>query len=316
MDDNLQVFGIDISQATFQARRYGSDQGQSISNTLPAIAVWLKRLPAGTILGMEATGIHHRLLASMAYAAGLRVYVFNPHALKHYAKGIRQRGKTDAVDAAMIARYTQHELPNLRPWEPPTPATDQLSQLLQRRHRLVEAKKSLMQSLSGVATLKHQRNTLKGDMERMIKNVELLIRKEIAQAPAMQALLDRLCTIVGVGFVVGAQLVACLTRHEFKSVSSFIAFAGLDPKPDQSGIRNGRRHISKDGHRLLRHMLYNAGMAAAHSKLFKPLYACLLARGLASTEAILILGRKIGRIAYAICRSGESFDRNHHLKTA
>jgi len=134
--------------------------------------------------------------------------------------------------------------------------------------------------------------------------------------PALAQLHRRLCTIVGVGFVTAAQLVACLTRLRFARVDSFIAYTGLDPKPDDSGERRGRRVLSKNGPRLLRQLLYTSGMAAAHSKLFKPIYLALLARGLKTTEAIVILARKIARIAFALYRSEDSFDAQRHLRAA
>ena len=138
--------------------------------------------------------------------------------------------------------------------------------------------------------------------------MELLIGHELAQSPPLAELHKRLSTIVGVGFVVAAQLVAALTRLAFTRVQSFIAYTGLDPRADDSGMRRGRRRLSKRGPRLLRCLLYNAGMAAAHSKLFKPLYTALRSRGLHSTEAIVVLARKLARIAYALYRSGATFD--------
>jgi transposase len=167
-----------------------------------------------------------------------------------------------------------------------------------------------------VPALKAQRRSITASLKRMIVNIELLMRVELGRVPALAQLHRRLCTIVGVGFVTAAQLVACLTRLPFARVDSFIAYTGLDPRPDDSGERHGRRVLSKHGPRLLRQLLYTAGMAAAHSKLFKPTYLALLARGLKTTEAIVILARKIARIAFALHRSEDSFDPARHLKAA
>jgi hypothetical protein len=57
-------------------------------------------------------------------------------------------------------------------------------------------------------------------------------------------------------------------------------------------------------------------MAAARSKLLKPTYQQLRARGLQSTGAIVILARKLARIAFALYQSGTTFDAQRHLKTA
>jgi transposase len=316
MDDNRTVFGVDSSQAAYVIAQYGVDGVMRVNNELSAVAAWLHSIAMGSIIAIEATGAYHKLLASLAHASGMQVYVINPYSLKHYAKGVGQRGKTDPSDAQTIARYAQHELAKLIVWQPPSAESDKLAQLLQRRDRLVAAKKMLSQSLAGVAALKLQRQSLTASLKRMIANIELLMRAELARAPALAQLHRRLCTIVGVGFVVAMQLVVALTRVRFKRVDSFIAYTGLDPQPDDSGKRRGRRILTKHGHKLLRHLLYTAGMAAARSKLFKPTYLALRARGLQSTEAMVILARKIGRIAFALYRSGEVFDPQKHLKTA
>jgi transposase len=316
MDNKARVFGVDISKASLVIGDYEGGVLLKIDNTPHAIAQWLSSIGSGSIVAMEATGAYHQVLAALAHAAQMRVFVLNPRTLKHYAEAIGQRGKTDPVDTRMIARYAMHEQTKLIAWEPPSAATDKLTQLLQRRGRLVHARQLLGQSLAGVGALKGAREELLASLKRMIKNVESLMRAELAQTPAVAALHQRLSSIVGVGFVVAAQLVAALTRLRFTRVDAFIAYTGLDPRPDDSGERRGRRRLSKRGPQLLRCLLYNAGMAAAHSKLFKPLYLSLRARGLRSTEAIVILARKLARIAFALYRTGTSFDPAKHLQTA
>ena len=126
----------------------------------------------------------------------------------------------------------------------------------------------------------------------------------------------KLKSIVGIGPVVAAQLVAVFSTLNFAKVDSFIAYTGLDPRPDDSGERVGRRRLSKRGPPLLRCLLYNAGMAAANSRVFKPVYRQLRERGLQTIEAIVILARKIARIAFALYKSGQCFDAQKHLKIA
>lgn len=314
MDHKEAVYGVDVSKDHLCISQYGCETRTSVANGVEPITVWLSRIPEESIVAMEATGAYHQVLAALAHAADMRVFVLNPRALKHYAVAIGQRGKTDPIDGEMIARYAMHEKPKLIQWRP-TLQTDRLSQLLQRRHRLVVAQKMLAQSLAGMSGLKAEREKLMASLKRMITNLELLMRAELARTPVLGALHRRLCTIVGVGFVVAAQLVAALTRHCFSGVDAFIAYTGLDPRPDDSGRRRGRRRLSKCGPALLRHHLYNGGMSACNSKLFKPLYLELRARGLQSTEAIVIVSRKLARIAFALYRSGEVFDATKHLKT-
>lgn len=316
MNNKSVVYGVDVSKATLEIGQYESETPDEIDNELESITAWLESIPAGSVIAMEATGTYHRLLAHLAHAAGMVVYVLNPQTLKHYARAIGQRCKTDRCDARMIARYVVHERAKLRCWQPPAVPADTLSRLLVRRQALVRARETLCQSLSGMPELKAQRQTLLVSFKRMIDNLELLIRTELARVPEMAALYRRLMTIVGIGKVVAAQLVAVLTALHFARADAFIAYTGLDPRPDDSGQRRGKRRLSKHGLALLRCLLYNAGMAASHSKLFKPLYTQLRARGLQSTEAIVVLARKLARIAFALYKSGQTFDAQRHFKTA
>jgi transposase len=316
MDNKSRVFGVDVSKATLLIGDYECATPLKVDNTPVAIAQWLSTIAHGSIVAMEATGIYHQVLASLAHAAGMRVFVLNPRALKHYAEAIGQRAKTDAVDTCMIARYAMHEQARLVSWQPAAAEASELTQLLKKRRGLVEASQTLSQMLCGMPALTSAREELLATLKRMIKNTEFLMRAELAKTPQLAELHRRLSGIVGVGFVVAAELVAALSRIRFARADSFIAYTGLDPRPDDSGVRRGRRRLSKRGPALLRCLLYNAGMAAAHSKLFKPLYAPLRARGLSSTAAIVILARKLARIAFSLYRSGATFDPAKHLKTA
>jgi len=309
------VYGVDVSKARLAIAQLEVETVIEIANAPEPVAAWLARVPAGSAIAMEGTGSYHRMLAQLAHAAGLRVYVLNPRVLKHYAQAIGQRAKTDGCDARMIARYALHERLKLRPWQPPVAAADTLSRLLVRRQVLVGARQTLAQSLSGMPMLKAQRQTLLASFKRMVAALDLLIQRELARVPEMAALHRRLMSIAGIGVVVAAQLVAALHTLCFTRAGAFIAYTGLDPRPDDSGQHRGRRRLSKRGPALLRCLLYNAGMSAANSKLFKPTYLALRARGLQSTEAIVILARKLARIAFALYKSGEMFDSQKHLKT-
>ena len=54
--------------------------------------------------------------------------------------------------------------------------------------------------------------------------------------------------------------------------------------------------------------MYRAGFAASHSKALKPLYQSIRAKGFATTEALVILGRKLLRVAFSVWKGDEVFD--------
>jgi len=85
---------------------------------------------------MESTGIYHEPLAELAHRRGFVVYVLNPKDTRHYAKAMGLRGKTDRVDAELIARMIAHEHKKLHPWIPPTAEQRQIDRLLKRRAKV------------------------------------------------------------------------------------------------------------------------------------------------------------------------------------
>ena len=113
MSDSL-VIGLDVDSKELVPAVVDCKAGDRIPNTKAGIAKWLKTLPPRCRIGMEATGKHHELVARMAGQAGHVVYVINPRLIKSYAKATGARGKTDAMDAQVIARYVKKESDRLR----------------------------------------------------------------------------------------------------------------------------------------------------------------------------------------------------------
>src|SRR5258705_10579219 len=68
-----------------------------IANTAAASKAWLKTLPAGCRIGMEATGQYHRSLADLAVRAGHTAFGFNPAPVPSYLRSRRSPGKTDVL---------------------------------------------------------------------------------------------------------------------------------------------------------------------------------------------------------------------------
>jgi transposase len=281
---------------------------QRLANERAAIRAWLRSVPRGSRLGLESTGSYHELLADLAHAAGLQVFVLNPRVLRRYAQGVGQRGKTDRLDAEMIARYVAKEHAQLHAYVPPSKAQRALARLVRRRAKLVTMKQTLTQSLRGVPGVRQDLQRVLRDLGRLICQVENLMQAALQQTPAAQQAARQIATIPGYGPLGSTCLGHSLTRLPYANSDAVIAATGFDPRPDDSGRKHGRRRLSKRGPSELRHVLFACAMAATRTAFWKPYYLAQRAKGLSSTAAIVILARKMLRVAFAVAKVNRPFD--------
>lgn len=307
------IIGVDVAKAAFVAARHGARASQAIANSPPAIREWLKGVPTGACIAMESTGRYHLELASQAKAAGFGVYVLNAMDVHHYAKAMGQRGKTDPLDAHLIAQYVAHQLlgqgrKRLRPWEPTPRLLGELRELHRARVHLADSCARLAMALEHVAALQEEAQALRSHFKKLMAQIDAKVATLMAGDEQLVQGCKRLQTISGVGPQGAALLATLLTRVGFANSDAVVAYSGLDPRPEDSGSKRGRRRLSKKGDPHLRRQLYLCAMAATRSALFRPMYEALKGRGLPSTAALVVLARKLLRIAFAVWRSGQAFD--------
>ena len=307
MSSEQTIVGVDVSKDTLVCCING--QVHQLPNTEAAVTQWLCALPAGSIIAMEGTGCYHQLLAGLACAAAMRVYVLNAKDVWFYARGLGSRAKTDPGDAAVIARYVAEHHEKLHLWVPGTLAQRQLQELVRRRSGITGHRASLRQMLRGVTLLRDSFKALERQFDQLLADIDAQIKALINSDEDLKQADTALQTIIGVKLVGSALLISLLSRMPFANVNALVAYSGLDPRANDSGRKRGSRVLSKRGPPELRRQLYLAAFSATRSKTFRPIYDALLARGLKSTEAFVILARKILRIVWAVWKSRKPFDR-------
>lgn len=299
---NEVIFGVDVAKDELVIHDQASGLTECMDNTAASITRWVSSRPDGCVIALEATGTYHVELAQRAHAHGHTVFVIDGYQLAHYRHSVRTRAKTDRCDAQLLARFVSAERDRLRAWHPPPEAYVALQRLLRRRAVLVRARVAIEQSCESLPELKPElarlRTTLT-DMDALIKKRIKHILREAGLAP--QA--ERCRAIKGVGELTSAGLVMAFLRGSFRTSDAFVAFLGLDVRVKDSGASRGRRTLSKRGDPELRRLLHSAAMAASRSGQGKQLYEQYRARGLKSTEALVILARKIARVAFALMKN-------------
>jgi transposase len=286
----------------------GSVPARKLANQRSTLLAFLKGLPAGSRIGMESTGAYHELFADTAHKLGLVVFVLNPKDARHYAKAVGLRGKTDRVDAELIARMIAHEHTKLHRWIPPTPEQREMARLISRRAKLSSLRQALAMSLKGLEGFTADLKALRTRFDQLLARIDQRLKALIEASPERKQHVTHLRTICGVGPVVGAALVNILERVPLKNADAFVAFTGLDPRPDDSGQHRGKRRLSKRGPAELRRLLYVAAMSAKKKSAWKSLFDHYRAKGLSSTAALVILARRIARTAWSIYTYKTNFD--------
>ncbi|MFZ6050351.1 IS110 family transposase [Pseudomonas sp. CR3202] len=313
------IVGIDIAKhsfdiATVQANGKYRTKAK-LANSAAGFRVlqeWLLTYSEpGAWVVMEATGIYHEGLAEYLHGLGYRVCVMNPAQIAHYASSQLQRVKTDKVDAKLIAEYGARHQDELRAWQPEPPAIRRLRALVRRlqdlqemeqmeRNRLDVADASVQDSIRSV--LQH--------IERQIAETRQAIQDHIDSDPDLRGKRDLLTSIDGIADKTAALLLAELGDPlQFTSARAIVAFAGLNPRLQDSGKHKGHVRISRIGSSRLRAGLYMpAVVSISHNAAIRALAKRLRARGKAGKQIVCAAMRKLLHIAYGVLKSGRPFD--------
>lgn len=268
-----------------------------------------------TSVVMEATGVYWERIALKLHLVGYQVSVVNAAQIKFYAKSTLRRGKTDKMDAELIAHYGE----KMRParWTPAEGDRENLRALIHEREAIIS-----------LITLEKRRQHAQEHRERAQELVVELSRARLAlleqQRAALEAALDTciaesaglsgqvhlLSSVPGIGQLTAA-IVLAETRHlrDVQDSRQWAAYAGLSPVPRQSGAMVGRCRISKIGNSRLRKAFYLSAVTVARLK--NPMgdyYRRLVGTGKPKKVALIALARKILRTSFAVLRSGVPFD--------
>lgn len=302
------IFGVDVASQHLDIAAHGQPGVLRIGNTDAAIAKWLRTLPAGSTVALESTGRYHERLALAAHAKGLVVYLLNPRDVRHYARAMGMRGKTDRLDAQILARYAQREASELRAWTPPSAEVRRLDELVRRRGTMVKHLAAIKQSAADCAEMRDSVAPLLGEFDKVIDALDTQIAQAAADLSLDSEDFEHITSVPGIGLLSGSVLLGLFQRLADRGADAVIAFLGFDPRPMDSGQKVGQRRLSKRGPAEWRRLLFNAAMSASRTKAWKPHYEHERAKGLSRTAALVVLARKLVRVAFGLFKSHSHFD--------
>lgn len=236
-------------------------------------------------VGLEATG-HSRWFERLLAELKFEVWIGDPAQIR--AKQVRKQ-KNDRRDAEHLLKLMlENHFPRL--WVPSAENRD-VRQLVLHRHRLVQMRTRVMNQLQAIAMnegmrRKHglwtrqgraqlealrlppwtgrRRQELLEVLDRFNPSIEELT-KAIEQEAQRRPEVERLQTHPGVGPITALAYVLVLgTPERFACGKQVASYLGLIPCEDSSADHWRLGHISKQGNALLRFLLVQSALSAAH----------------------------------------------------
>jgi transposase len=316
------VLGIDVAKATLAVvlllanRSHRKEFANSASGHASLLA-WLAHHSGGQLVhaALEATGVYGEEVALALHQAGHTVSVLNPAKLAAYALSQGARNKTDAADAALIARYCQKEQPAA--WTAPAPEVRELRALVRQRQALIEMRQQEANRLSDGAPPASVRSVLSAHMEfldEQIASLEQQIEQHIDQHDELKRQRDLMMSIKGLGRRAASDLLGEIgDLRSFSDARQLVAYAGLNPREFRSGTSvHKQTRLSKQGNARVRALLYLPALSALqHNPVVKGLRDRLVARGKAKMAAVGAAMRKLLHLMYGVVKHNRAFEPNY-----
>lgn len=297
------TIGIDISKDHLDAHRLPGGEHDRFDNTPAghkALLRWIGPIPTRVVY--EPTGPYHRKLEVRLAAAGMPIVKVNPRQARRFAQAVGGLAKTDALDAAMLARMGA--LLSLEPRPVRGAILNTLKDLHLAREALVKdrtAAKNRAKSITLALLRTHNAARLK-QIDQQLAAIDAAIAAQISADPDLSARMAILVSIPGIAAVTAAMLVVEMPELGSLDPKAAAALAGLAPITRQSGQWKGKSFV-QGGRKQVRQALYMPALVAMRfNPDMKAKYGQLTTAGKAPKQAITAIMRKLIVLANALLK--------------
>lgn len=328
-----QSVGIDISKRTFTAciclrrssgQEYLSEvvEFKNVQNGFNQLLKWSRKITDSStqvVFVMEATGIYYENLAYHLHKLNQAVAVLLPNKVKHFAKSLNVKTKTDTVDARVIARLGAER--KLVHWAPPPVIFKQLRDLTRGYSELMKEKTVFTNRLDAMSSgyepltviVKSHKAVIK-KLDEQLEKFKTEIERLIYSEEWLAAKVEKVLTIKGVGLMTVATILAETQGFEFvQNIRQLCSYAGYDVVERQSGTSiKGKTRISKKGNAWIRGALHFPALVASR---YNPTLGKVCERINKNKTSKMIgmtaLQRKILVLIYTLWKNDEVFSENY-----
>jgi transposase len=296
--------GIDVSKDRLDVHVRPSGEAFAVTRDGKGLSELIERLRGvgPSLVAVEATGGFETIVAAAIAGAQFPLAVVNPAQVRHFAKAVGKRAKTDPIDAAVIARFAEAVKPEPRPL--PDAAARLLAELVGRRRQIIEmlvaerqrekradaarVRKSLARH---IAALEKELPVIDQDIDTMVRGSPVWREKE-----------DLLISFPGIADKLARSILAEVPELGSLHRRPAASLAGIAPYTRQSGRWKGKSMIG-GGRAAVRTALFMAALSASRfNPVLRAFYQGLLARGKPKMVALIAVARKILTILNAMLR--------------
>lgn len=279
------------------ARQFTND-----AKGIKALIGWLGEHDVVRIV-FEPTGPYHHALERRLGKAGLPLAKVNPLQARRFAQAVGSHAKTDAIDAALLARMGALLTPTVRPIISQT--IDDMKELHIARLALVKdrtAAKNREHACRAPLLRRHAAQRL-AQIDRQIAAIDTALKELLQSEPGLVARFEILVSIPGVGALTAITMLIEMPELGQLDNKQVASLAGLAPQARDSGQNRGRRHI-RGGRAILRQALYMPALVATRFNVdMKTKYQALVAAGKPPKVAITAVMRKLIILANALLKA-------------
>lgn len=307
-----QYIGIDISKATLDM--YDGEKSYKVSNDLSGFKEIMRLSPKKEELCLifEPTGIYSHDLILYCQKHQIKATIVGSKEARDYARSIKQRSKTDKIDAKVLHHYhRQIDEKNIT-----VPFLDTTMRTITQRRNVYEKYQQMIHQLKNLieatdktdklllASLKSQIADLEEKSQELLEKIEEMLLTDQEN----QVAITHLQTIPGIAKKSALVILMEILRYPNAKSNEFVALMGLDPVLKDSGIFKGKSRISKQGGKYLREKLYMSTVVAIrHNDRLKVFYERLVQNGKPKKLALIAAMRKLLRIAFAVVKNKEPY---------
>jgi len=256
--------GVDVSKGALDVFIPGG-KTLRVANRLSAVRRMVRGVSAREPSAMfccESTGGYERTLLDACREEGRPVCLINAQQVRCYAGHLGTLEKTDRLDARLISMAADDKAPE--PLAHPTGRQRKLKELWTLRTQLVGERDRVRNQLEHLREKEAVSAVCRiaASIERQLSALEKRCRELVAEDEASGAVMERVQLVKGVGPLTALALAALLPELLVLDDKRLAKLAGLAPIAEQSGTKDGPRHIQK-GRGLVRRALYFAALSAS-----------------------------------------------------